>query len=661
VTETGARRAAWVAALVFVALALPQLSRPYVGDEVEFVKVARALVQYRSHTFDRGFIDDLTETTQFQTWVFHPPLYMWLLGSAFQLFGESELVARGLGVGLGLITLALTYGIARRVAPPEHAPLAAASATLLCAVNPYFVQATLLVDIDGTVYPPLILAFSYLALRLQSARWSAYAPSLGGAFISGLSAKMTTVLALPVALALYHAARRERSRAVVDGVVIGVGGLAMFLALYWIYARLLDLPFPALFTHTARAGSGFGPVAAAGKVAIFSGPILAVLWLRELRRAPQRGLVLALGGVSVATAAVVFAGRGPLLQGLRALEGFFLITIPFCTPLVIALWYASVLQRLDSWRRGVVEPIDLVLLMALAIFVGYLGVRVRGGVFSVYHAPAFPLIAVCVAHGLAQNQSGTLDRRRVALLTSVLVAVFGYGLLVLGDAYFLTKYVLLEIRGQSLFGVIARWWGQSHASSSAVTAGFTHYDGYQSYVLGSVWYLLALFPAGMVLWLQRRRLLPFSTIEGLGMAAIGVSLAISLVQAIAPHRTSSFYGRDVRAIRDAAAYVNSHVQIDRYYLASRELAYYIHHRGYIDNTRYFGGYRGRTTPALNAQGELVLLVHDSIGLGDALPQTPIHVAVGAYPLLDAASSYRVTARFDGLNVYEFAPRRLPPR
>ena len=192
--------------------------------------------------------------------------------------------------------------------------------------------------------------------------------------------------------------------------------------------------------------------------------------------------------------------------------------------------------------------------------------------------------------------------------------MFGYGLLVLGDAYFLTKYVLLEIRGQSLFGVIARWWGQSHASSSAVTAGFTHYDGYQSYVLGSVWYLLALFPAGMVLWLQRRRLLPFSTIEGLGMAAIGVSLAISLVQAIAPHRTSSFYGRDVRAIRDAAAYVNSHVQIDRYYLASRELAYYIHHRGYIDNTRYFGGYRGRTTPALNAQGELVLLVHDTTEL-----------------------------------------------
>jgi len=661
VTETGARRAAWVAALVFVALALPQLSRPYVGDEVEFVKVAHALIQYRSHTFDRGFIDDLTETTQFQTWIFHPPLYMWLLGSAFRLFGESEVVARGLGVALGLITLALTYRIARWVAPPENAPLAAASATLVCAVNPYFVQANLLVDIDGTVYPPLILAFIYVALRLHSARWSAYAPTLGGAFISGLSAKMTTVLALPVALALYDAARRERTRAVVDGVVIGAGGLAMFLALYWIYARLLGLPFPALFTHTSRAGKGFGPVAAAGKVAIFSGPILAVLWLRELRRAPQRGLVLALGGSLVATAAVVLAGRGPFLQGLRALEGFLLITIPFCTPLVIVLWYASVLARFESWRRRVVEPIDLVLLMALAIFVGYLGVRVRGGVFSVYHAPALPLIAVCVGYCLGRNQSGTAERRRMALLIAILVAAFGYALLVLGDAYFLTKYALLEIRGRSLFGVVARWWGQSHASTSAVTAGFTHYDGYQSYALGSVWYLLALLPAAIVLWLRRHRSVPFSALEGLTMVAIGASLAISLVQAIAPHRTSSFYGRDVRAIRDAAEYVNSHVQIDGYYLAPRELAYYIHHRGYIDNTRYFGGYRGRTTPAFNEQGELVLLVRDSIGLGDALPQTPIRVAVGAYPLLDSASSYQVTGSFDGLSVYEFAPRRLPPR
>ena len=51
---------------------------------------------------------------------------------------------------------------------------------------------------------------------------------------------MTTVLALPVALALYHAARRERSRAVVDGVVIGVGGLAM------------SFTVPRMFVATSR-------------------------------------------------------------------------------------------------------------------------------------------------------------------------------------------------------------------------------------------------------------------------------------------------------------------------------------------------------------------------------------------------------------------------
>jgi 4-amino-4-deoxy-L-arabinose transferase-like glycosyltransferase len=97
----------WLTALsvaLFLTLAGLQVQRPFVGDEVEFVKVSLALVDKQTHLFDRGFIDDMIETTQYQTWTYHPPLYMWCLGVALRLFGQSEATARGLGVGFGLIT-----------------------------------------------------------------------------------------------------------------------------------------------------------------------------------------------------------------------------------------------------------------------------------------------------------------------------------------------------------------------------------------------------------------------------------------------------------------------------------------------------------------------------------------------------------------------------
>jgi len=656
------RRIAVAATLTFVLLCLPQLHRPYVGDEVDFVKVARALVERGTHEYDRGFIDDVLETTQFQKWVFHPPLYMWVLGLTFAIFGECEVTARGLGMVLGLLSLGLTFGIARRVAARGMSELAGALAVVLSATNPYFIQACLLIDIDGTIFTTLILLLIYMAVRLHEAK-SVRVAVLAAAFVATLSAKITTVLLLPPVLTLYDLLRKAWKRALADALVIGISAGLVFLALYWLYARAMGLAFPSLFVHTSLGDRSFGPVSAAGQLLIFGAPILLVLWFRYARVRAARGFVLAAAAGFLAIAAVTLPHtRHFLPQAISAFEGFAFIMVPFCTPALVVLLYAALLVNLRRWRQLRFETVDLVTLAALAIFVGYLGVRVRGGVFSIYHAPALPLIAVCVASFVAGDQRNAWSKIQLRSLAVMTGAALLYGLVMLGDAYFLTKYALLEMRGSSLFSAIARWWAHAHADDLRVQAGFGNYRGYQSYILGVIWYALSLLPvavAGLLVRPSRELGRKLGLLGAVTAVAVGLGLSTSMTQAVADYRTSSFYGRDMRSIKETAEFINTNVPIQGYYLAPRELRHYIKAAGDIDTPRSIGGYHGRTAPTLNARGELILVTPDSTDRPDALPRQPVHLAIGEYALLDTASTYRVVRQFGSTKVYQYVGYQGP--
>ena len=83
------------------------------------------------------------------------------------------------------------------------------------------------------------------------------------------------------------------------------------------------------------------------------------------------------------------------------------------------------------------------------------------------------------------------------------------------------------------------------------------------------------------------------------------------------------------------------------------MGFYIHHPGFIDNTRYHGGYKDRTRPRFNEAGELVFEIDESGGYQDALPREPLHFAVGDYPLLDSNPHYRIRRQFGKIKLYEF--------
>ncbi len=665
------RAARWLVAAavaVFLALGIPQASRPFHGDEVEFVRLGVALVERGSHQIDRGFIDDVTETGRLQTWNFHPPLYMWGLGTACRLFGEREATARGFGLACGVASLLLVFGLARRVsADSAQRDRIAVLATALCAVNPFFLQACLLIDIDGTVYTTLFLLLVYLALRLDSAAEARRLPVLAAVFAATLAAKMTTVLVFPVVLAAWHAARGEWRRAAGDALAVGAGGAALFLAAYGGYAAAMGMSFAEVFTHTSRSGTGFGPLNLLLRLLAFSLP-LPLLWTLLARRGetPAVPRLAPLVLVAAGLAGLYLVNFLRLIPGVwitwhHALTSFYLITVPFCTPALLVLFYAALPACAARWRRWRFEPVDLVVALAVAVVVTYIGVMTRGAVFSLYQAPVIPLLTIAAAFGLGRAGLAAPDAARARAAGTafgIVLALAGlYGVAVLGDAYFLVKYRLLDVPNRELFGAVVRWWAVEHGGEPATLRALARYLGYQPPGLAAIGYALSLLPLLLAGLAARRWLTPAA---GLGAATLGLGLALSACQAAAPYSTGLVYGRDLAAAREMADFLNTTLRPAGPFLAPRGLAYYVRATGFIDDTRYAGGYRRTTRPELNERGELVLRVADDLGRPDELPRGPIHVAVGRFPLLDQSPAYRVEKQIGDLKLYVYRAAADPP-
>jgi 4-amino-4-deoxy-L-arabinose transferase-like glycosyltransferase len=631
---------------LFLTLAGLQVHRPFVGDEVEFIKVSMALVDKHTHLYDRGFIDDVIETTQYQTWSFHPPVYMWCLGVALRVFGQFEATARGLGVAFGLITLWLVYHVARCITPKDDGRLSGALAVALCAVNPYFIQACLLIDIDGTLYTPLLLLLVYLALRLEQSSLWVRVLLLSTVFALALGTKMTTVLVFPVVLSLYRSLRTKSWNGVWEGALVGGVGTALFISAYWAYSQLMGLDFSSLFVHTARSSGGMVSRGRLAALVIFTLPLLAVQLGR--RRQPWQARALCLAVFTVVAIFFVWLQRVP-----QSVTSFLFIMTPFQTTALMLLFYLALADSVKRWLKTTFTPLDLLQALAVAVLVSYMGVQTRGASFTLYDIAALPLITVLIANHVAQRTMGQMGKGDLIVLASL---GLGYGLLVLGDSYFLTKLKLFEIEEWTLFGSIARWWANRHLTDTHVHMQLHSYYGYQSFFLGAVWHLLSLLPVALVAaWVGRPNAASGrNTIGCVAAVALGLSFSLSIHQALANYGTSLVYGHNLIGIRQAAHYINSEVNLEGFYLAPRHLAYYIVHPGFIDSDRYYGGgYKRRTKPHLNELGELVFTVDESDGYTDALPRTPIHYAVGNYPLLDKSSSYRVLRDFADYKIYAY--------
>src|SRR5215207_5597182 len=181
-----------------------QIGRPFVYDDISFMQGARAIADTGRPYGNQGYMLHLyDQRDQWALW--HPPLYLYLLGATVRLFGDSEPAARGIGALCLLIAAAFAFDLARRVVlsrggGPQRALAAGALAVALYALNPLAIQASMVLDIDNTILMVLMLALVWLAIRLP-VPWG-LGTVVGLALLFGLSlwAKMTTPLAVAAAL-----------------------------------------------------------------------------------------------------------------------------------------------------------------------------------------------------------------------------------------------------------------------------------------------------------------------------------------------------------------------------------------------------------------------------------------------------------------------------
>ncbi len=241
---------------VCLALAVGGLSKPLVYDEVDFAKAAAAVARSGVPLYDRGWIADYPERpdsgAQYQYALYHPPLYVYLLAGSFRLFGESEAAARSVGL-LGLAcSLLLLYALGRTLFQVRAAGLLAAG---LWALSPFAIQSALLLDIDGTILTPLVLAFVLLFVRGRD-RVAA------GVLALALAAKLTAPALVGLGLVVHFSVRRERAQLARLGRVVAAG-TTLFLVSWLVLAALLLVPWdqPFLdasyaFRDTTRTSSG---------------------------------------------------------------------------------------------------------------------------------------------------------------------------------------------------------------------------------------------------------------------------------------------------------------------------------------------------------------------------------------------------------------------
>jgi len=535
---------AWLAALVILGgafflawrIAQPQMARPYVYDEAAFSFAGHAVAQTGIPLSNVGHMQTETpgDYSKRYNWaLWHPPLYVFILGHAYRLWGETETVARS--VGLVCNALAALFAFATALVllwrdgagrVRRAAPVFAATGVALYATNPFVIQSALLLDIDGTVLVASIsmLTFFYvLLLRSPRPLRSPVTWFLLGLVTFGLAlslwAKMTTAIAVVAAAALVRllANRPWRPlRVLVDVPVVVIGGVGLFLATWWAACAALGMPF----------------------------------WL------PFRILDLELRDAA--------GSSGSWRENPRVLLDMVSYVALWVSPYLILLFVWAGLARLGDltvrpvaglWRRlrrrpvggepWGVRPVDFVLLAGGAVAAAYL-IKLAAS-FPKYHITMMPLWAIGIAYLLARYVP------RIAVWEPpvygvVLAGMAGYFVTFVGD-----RFVLF--RGYDFLFPLLVW-------PAAL--------GFAFLVLGACF--------GRV-YLPRQL-----AILGL-LLTLGWSWGVNTAQVRANYSTAYNYG--VAGQRETATYLASILRPDQPFVAPRDVAYYTQLELYVDQDTFW--------------------------------------------------------------------------
>ena len=370
----------WICLFIisYFILVIPQIQRLFIGDEIDFVKAANGIATTGVPIF-------IAEGNNIQIGLWHPTLYATMLAASFKFFGVHEWSARMISVLFTLLTLLVIYLIMRHLTFSNFSKVLA---ILIFLFNPLVVQGSLLVDIDNSILMFFIALFVYAYLKLDREKPKNLV-LLSILFAIALWAKIPTPPVLILSIFVFHILNREYIKGLRESITIGLVGGTIFLATWFLYCNLFDLPFLQPFIHNI----------------------------------------------------------GGLTRGLRTGKIHFLLThlwgfknILFWTTLFFILLILIVsISRSKIYRKNrKLEAIDFLVIVGLLILLEYLLVgSYQTADFPRYFSPMMPMFSVAFADYFDKKLTRN-DLYAIVFVSSIIVA---YLFLVLNDPLLIDRVI----------------------------------------------------------------------------------------------------------------------------------------------------------------------------------------------------------------------------
>jgi len=367
------RRLLLVCIILLFAFTITSLGDPFTEDELDFINSSVAITE---KGFPEFYKDEMRPVFE---GLWHPPLFVYTIALSFKIFGISESAARIVTVASCAATLLVTYLLALEVVDDKRKRYTVAiSSSFLLVLSPFFIQSSLLIDIDNSLLMFGTTAFLWLFIRhwkKQEMMEQKYLLLLGFLFGGIIWVKFGTAPAIILALFLFLILNRKYKQGIFYPLVILVIGFALFYATWRGVAQVTGLTFSGPFDHnfSGAGNAGF--------------------------RSNDPGYI-----------GYVLGGRFKLL--------LFWMGIPFGVLLLLTF-----LHRLKKFRvTKKLEPIDLPLLLAVIIFIEYMifiGIAYN---FPKYFIPMMPLAVIPMMDYILDKKSVRMVLDSKVLLKTVAIS-----------------------------------------------------------------------------------------------------------------------------------------------------------------------------------------------------------------------------------------------
>jgi 4-amino-4-deoxy-L-arabinose transferase-like glycosyltransferase len=235
---------------LFLILAIVQADKKFVLDELDFPIVAKATSETGVPIYYRG------EDNPNHIGIYHPTLYINTLALFIKIFGYNENVIRTFGMLCILITALIIIYIYREIFEKTSKTFEIVFLGLFL-LNPYTIANSTLPDIDSTVLPITMSLFFFYSIKIfknNNEHLQGQNIFKNGVLVISiifslcLWTKLTTPIILPIFLIplLFTIGKSIKDSVILSGIISFIGGL-IFLITYWIYCKLLNLPYGYTF------------------------------------------------------------------------------------------------------------------------------------------------------------------------------------------------------------------------------------------------------------------------------------------------------------------------------------------------------------------------------------------------------------------------------